>query len=359
LKWPAHGSNPQYLFKALNIPMPEKRVDFSANINPLGPPPILKQNWHQLYSVISDYPDPKGLVLKQKLAEKEGIDESQILIGNGGAELISLIGRMLAGKTAVIVQPAFSEYEEACRVNGCKVKYHQLNLDSWEWEDKGLSLKLQESDVLFLCNPNNPTGVYYPKSVVLQLLKECNKYNCLLIMDEAFYDFVSEYDPIVSYINEFSHLLIIRSMTKMFAIPGLRLGYIMGNQSVIEKLASFQSHWSVNALALKAGEWCLESESYVKETIELIQKEKERLFTFYQDKNFIVSPSRINFYLLKDPSLNDQLPFFQFLIERGIIPRHTMNFPGLEGKWLRFAIKGEKENDKLMEAVEEWRISRL
>ncbi|MGN7402798.1 threonine-phosphate decarboxylase CobD [Cytobacillus praedii] len=358
MKWPAHGANPQYLFDALQIPLPDQRIDFSANINPLGPPGILKENWNQLYDVVSDYPDPKGNQLKQKLAKKEEIHSSQILVGNGGAEIISLIGRMLAGKSVVIVQPAFSEYEEACRINGCTIDYHQLEPDSWEWQE-GIASKLKKADALFFCNPSNPTGVFYPKMLVFELIKACEKNDCLLIVDEAFYDFLIDYESIVPYINTFPNLLIIRSMTKMFAIPGLRLGYAMADPSVIEELSAFQPQWSMNALALVAGEWCLESESHMNETRGMIKQERERLFAFYKERGIQVSSSQVNFYLLKDPALKDQLPLFQFLIERGIIPRHTMNFPGLRGEWLRFAIKGSKDNSRLMEAIEEWRSSHL
>ncbi|WP_210366671.1 threonine-phosphate decarboxylase CobD [Bacillus sp. REN3] len=359
MKWPSHGSNPQYLYAAMKLGMPEEYVDFSANINPLGPPALLKKNWVGLFDRISDYPDPKGAGLRQKIAVKEGLEESWILIGNGGAELISLVGRLLAGKRAVIVQPAFSEYEEACSVNGCEVHYHQLDLGSWELEESVLSSKLQNSDALFLCNPNNPTGVYFPRRVILHLVEECRKHDCLLIVDEAFYDFVPGYEPIVPYIKEYENLLVIRSMTKMFAIPGLRLGYLLAAPEVIRELARWQPQWGMNSIALKAGEWCLDSEQYIARTIQLIESEKQRLFDFYRKRGLKVSPSKANFYLLKDPALGDQLPFFQFLLQQGIIPRHTMNFPGLDGAWLRFAVKSPEDNKRLMEEVEGWLGSRL
>ncbi|MBT2636686.1 threonine-phosphate decarboxylase CobD [Bacillus sp. ISL-39] len=358
MKWPAHGANPHYLYEAMNLPVPEEKLDFSANINPLGPPLVLKENWGQLLESVTEYPDPNGTILKRKIAETVGLQENQILLGNGGAEIISLIGRMLAGKQAVIVQPAFSEYEEACRVNGCQVLHHHLQA-SWAWMEEGLSDKLQKADALFLCNPNNPTGAYYPKSIIVHLLEECRRHQCLLIVDEAFYDFLAEYESITHYIKEYPNLLIIRSMTKMFAIPGLRLGYLLADPAVIREIAAFQPHWSTNAIALKAGEWCLDSESYIKETIALIEQERQRLFRFYKKRDLLVSPSRINFYLLKDPSLKGQYPFLQYLLNRGIIPRHTLNFPRLEGEWLRFAIKGPEANDKLMGAVAEWLDSRL
>ncbi|MCM3707158.1 MULTISPECIES: threonine-phosphate decarboxylase CobD [Cytobacillus] len=350
---PSHGSNPQYLYEAMDKTMPEERIDFSANINPLGPPRELKDRWGSLFSYISDYPDPHAALIKSKLAATEGIKETQILVGNGGAELITLIGRMIAGKHALIIQPAFSEYEEACRVNNCRVSYFQLESEDWNLEIEALSDYLRAADAVFFCNPNNPTGVYYPKALVEKLIEKCQIHSCLLIMDEAFYDFASDYESIA--IGKDSNVVVLRSMTKMFSIPGLRLGYMMAGERLIERAAALKPHWSVNALALKAGEWCLESNEHVRLTRNLIRQEKERLVSFYRSLNFAVSPTAVNFYLLRDPHLDDQLPLFQFLLEKGIIPRHTMNFPGLKGRWLRFAIKGPKDNDVLMEAIEEWR----
>ncbi|MBS8263879.1 threonine-phosphate decarboxylase [Mesobacillus boroniphilus] len=358
MKWPSHGANPHFLYEAMNLPVPKEKLDFSANINPLGPPPVLKENWGKLLEAVTEYPDPHGTILKRKIAEREGLQESNVLLGNGAAEVISLIGRMLAGNQAVIVQPAFSEYEEACRVSGCQVQYHQIP-DTWAWMDDDLDAKLKKADALFLCNPSNPTGAYYSKSIILHLLEKCRSQQCLLIVDEAFYDFLADYESISQCINEYPNLLIIRSMTKMFAIPGLRLGYLLADPAVIRKIAAFQPHWSTNGIALKAGELCLESESYIKETITLIEQERQRLFLFYQSREMLVSPSRINFYLLKDPTLSNQYSFLQYLLNRGIIARHTVNFPGLEGEWLRFAIKGPGDNDKLMEAVDGWLDSRL
>ncbi|GLB60949.1 threonine-phosphate decarboxylase CobD [Cytobacillus sp. NCCP-133] len=355
MKWPSHGSNPRYLYEAMNKEMPAERVDFSANINPLGPPQELKVRWNNLFEYITDYPDPHASHLKHILAAREGIKETQILVGNGGAELITLIGRMLAGKKVLIIQPAFSEYEEACRVNGCMVAYHQLDPETWELDMEALSLKLREADALFFCNPNNPTGVFYPSAIVKELIERCRVYNCMLVMDEAFYDFVEEYQSIIPIINSHLHVMVLRSMTKMFSIPGLRLGYLLANESLIESVSTLKPHWSVNALALKAGEWCLESEKHVQLTKKLIKQERERLAHFYRKLEFAVSPSSVNFYLLKDTKIDNQLPLFQFLLEKGIIPRHTMNFPGLEGEWLRFAIKGPNDNEKLMEAIKEWR----
>ena len=249
MKWPLHGSNPHYLYEAAGLEQPEKIFDFSANINPLGPPHSLKEHWTEFFQGISQYPDPHAALLKARIAEREGIDEEQILIGNGGAELISLLGRELAGKRVLIVEPAFSEYEKACLVNNCQIEYFSLAED-WDLKLEVLKEKLADADALFLCNPNNPTGVYFSQNLVQQLLEECTRQNCLLIVDEAFYDFVTDYEPLVPLLKESQQLVILRSLTKMFAIPGLRLGFAMGSKERIASLASYQSHWSVNGVAL-------------------------------------------------------------------------------------------------------------
>lgn len=355
MKWPAHGSNPQYLYEAMNLVMPEEKIDFSANINPLGPPAQLKRNWPQLFEMIADYPDPKGKCLRRRIAVKEDLNEEQILIGNGGAELISLVGRMLRGKRALIIQPAFSEYEAACRTNGCRADSFLLEAGRWDLNLEKLCSLIIQYDAVFLCNPCNPTGIYYSKSEIQTLAETCKEHGCLLIIDEAFYDFVAEYESITDWVKDYEHIIIIRSMTKMFAIPGLRLGYVMASEAIIRKLACMQPHWSMNALALKAGEWCLDSDKYIEETRELIARERNRLFAFFAEKHFLSSPSRVNFYLLKDPLLDNQLPLFEFFLQQGIIPRHTMNFIGLEGEWLRFAVKGPQHNYILMEALKKWR----
>ncbi|MGJ9457783.1 threonine-phosphate decarboxylase CobD [Oceanobacillus sp. CF4.6] len=355
MNWPQHGSNPQYLYKKMEIVKPKILIDFSANINPLGPPEILKQKWTEFYYKINDYPDPNARVLKKQIASKENVDMESILIGNGGSEIITLIGRLLAGKNVLIVEPAFSEYEKACHENDCHIFHHHLKEPDWDLDEKEIALKLKYMDAVFLCNPNNPTGVRYSNSTIIKLVEECHQNNTYLIIDEAFYDFLEDYVPITPLLKDYSNLLILRSMTKMFAIPGLRLGYLLASQSIIEKIGAYQPHWSVNMLAMLAGEVCIQDDWFIDNTINYVHTEREKLFSFFHRQGFVVSPSQINFYLLRDPVVEEQMSLFKFLLRKGIVPRHTYNFPGLEGKWLRFAIKGTKENNRLMEVLTEWK----
>ncbi|MGE7875850.1 threonine-phosphate decarboxylase CobD [Peribacillus muralis] len=348
---PSHGSNPHYLYEALEIEMPRSIIDFSANINPLGPPLRIKKRWSDFFEGVMYYPDPHAVELTKAIAGKEALPVPSVLVGNGGAEIIMLVANILANQKVLIIQPAFAEYEQACLAAGCKVDFHQLDPPDWQLDVARLILRLREYDAVFLCTPNNPTGVSLEREAVMELIGECQKADCLVVIDEAFYDFTSDAFTYASLINRFPHLLILRSMTKIFAIPGLRLGYLLAEPNIIKRVKSYKPHWSVNQVALEAGRICLEEETYIKETREYIQTQKQTLFRFYREIGLTVSASTVNFYLLKDESLS----LFPFLLKKGIVPRHTYNFPGLDGLWLRFAVKGERDNEALMEGVRQWK----
>ncbi|MBU5467165.1 threonine-phosphate decarboxylase CobD [Virgibacillus sp. MSJ-26] len=352
---PLHGSNPNYLYHALNLTMPKNVIDFSVNVNPFGPPKSIKEKWEEWFSVIGDYPDPEGRELLRLIAESEGLPVSNILLGNGGAELITLIGRMLTNKHIGIIQPAFSEYEKVTKASGCQICHINLSAPDWKLDLNELSEVIINVDAIFLCHPNNPTGTIQSSEDIRHLLAICEANNCYLIIDEAFYDFYTDYVQLSHEIQNSDYLLIIRSLTKMYAIAGLRLGYVLANERVIKQLRAYQPEWSVNALALEAGKECINELSFVQKTQRFIQAERERVQTVLKETGYILSDSQVNFYLLKDPSLGNQRPLLKFLLKNGIVPRHTENFPGLAGEWLRFAVRLEKENNRLVEALSQWK----
>ncbi|PLS15015.1 threonine-phosphate decarboxylase [Bacillus sp. M6-12] len=351
MKLPSHGSNPHYLYKSLGLEMPENYTDFSANINPLGPPPAMQEEWKHSFRYIQDYPDPQASVLTKKIAAMEGVPEKSVLLGNGGAEIISLVARWLAGKRVMIIHPAFSEYETACLANGCEITRHVLQEGVWELDFP----PLDGINAVFLCTPNNPTGTEYSRQAVLHLLQECKERGVFVIIDEAFYDFLEEAATYAAHLHHYPHLIILRSLTKMYSIPGLRLGYLLAAPEIAGRIAAYRPHWSVNALALMAGEICINAEEHVKRTRELIKAERLKLKDYYDSSGFIMSKSSVNFYLLKDSNDTDASGLLRFLLENGIVPRHTLNFPGLTGRWLRFAVKTARDNCSLMEVLQRWR----
>ena len=353
-----HGANPQYIYEKTNIEMPVDAIDFSANINPLGPPHILLEKWNDLFQTVRVYPDPFASRLKEKISDKYELHPKQLMIGNGAAEIISLIGRMLKGKKVLLIQPAFSEYEEVCRINHCDIYHHYLSAESgWELSPSKLEMDIRHVDAVFLCNPNNPTGIFYPKQLVEELLVLCKKNDCNVILDEAFYDFVIEYEDMLPLLKKFSNLIVLRSLTKMYSIPGIRLGYVFASEERIAQLQHFQPHWSINGIALKVGELLMEQETFSKKTQCFIQLEKEALFSFFKKATFAYSDSAANYYLLRDTRLTDQKDFLTFLLNNGIIARHTYNYPSLEGRWLRFAIKSREENQQLQGVLAKWKQS--
>ena len=356
LSLPAHGSNTKYLYEALQMEQPGHVIDFSVNLNPLGTPKALIHEWEHWFTLINDYPDPYAKALIEQVAEKESIPPSHILAGNGAAEIITLIARHLAGSKVVIIHPAFSEYETACKNEGCEVVQVILSSPNWELELEKIEEELNEASAVFLCNPNNPTGVHFERQAVEALVEACKRTNTLCIIDEAFYDFLPERVTFITEVLQSEHVLIIRSLTKMYSIAGLRLGFLAGRPELLEKIRKTQPHWSVNALAMKAGTLCLEDESHVKQTNSFIHLERTAIFTKLEQLGFEHSPSKLNFYLLKDPELVNQQELFHYLLKKGLVLRHTENFPGIEGEWLRVAVKQSPENNLLMEALAAWKM---
>lgn len=354
MDWPLHGSNPQYVYEHLQLTMPKQVTDFSVNLNPFGPPAVVREKWAGWFNEIEDYPDPTGKELVEIIAGQEQVTVSSVLLGNGGAEIIALLASMFAGKRVLLIQPTFSEYERMCKANGCQISYLTVPENDWEIQLPALEEQLTHADVLFLCHPNNPTGVTYSNDLLLNIMEACQRSECQLVIDEAFYDFLEKPNSGLS-IKDNPDLIVIRSLTKMYAMAGLRLGYVLAAPEMIEKLHRLQPHWSVNALALLAGKECLLAEDYAERTRDFIAGERKRIIPALREAGYLVSDSKVNFYLLRDPDLAEQLPLFTFLLEKRIVARHTANYHGLNGRWLRFAIKQAEANNILLEALVAWK----
>ncbi|WP_100403474.1 threonine-phosphate decarboxylase CobD [Bacillus sp. FJAT-42315] len=346
---PAHGANPAHLYEKMNVASPAKIIDFSVNTNPYGPPPSLKEKWSEWFSAVSDYPDPEGRSLTQLLASQNGVKTGQVLLGNGAAEVIQFLGQLLQGERVVIGQPAFSEYETACRVYQCDVDFVAM--------DEGVERIVEvakEASALFICTPNNPTGLVFQPDDLLYILDQLKESSCLVIVDEAFYDFAGDF-TYATYLANYPQLVILRSLTKMYAIAGLRIGYALASETIIERLARFRPQWNVNALALLAAETALQDASFVETSRQLIEEERKQMFEFLDKEGFDFTRSVVNFYLLRDPRLLDQRPLLEFLLKKGLVLRHTYNYPTLNGRWLRVAVKTKEENDQLKEALLAWK----
>lgn len=352
---PNHGANPKQLIEALGQQMPNEFIDFSENTNPFGPPNAVTQlSSVELTRAMMKYPDPHVTELTIKLSRFNEISVSNILVGNGAAELIFLIANLFQGKRVGIVEPAFSEYRDACEAFCCDVKSIVLS-SPWQLELGIIIPAIEQVDILFLCSPNNPTGVRYSQEDITYLIEEAQQRGVYVVLDEAFYDFTDDGIGLHFLIKKYSNLFIVRSLTKMFTIAGVRLGYILANSDVISKIKKRQPTWSVNGIAQQVGLSLIEEDAFVKQTILHIQQERKRVKRLLNELDYFVSDSTVNFFLLADRERRDMMPLLVFLLEKGIIARHTYNFNGLDGKYLRFAVKDKESNDQLVDVLAAWR----
>ncbi|GIQ67734.1 threonine-phosphate decarboxylase CobD [Xylanibacillus composti] len=359
MEWPLHGGQPDRIRQLFRMPAEQKLLDFSANINPLGPPDSVRRLWPALLEQMTVYPDPDYNEAVAAVAAHSGTSPDRVLLTNGGAEAIFLAARLLAGGTALIVHPTFAEYEHACAHYRVRTQLLIAEPDQ-PFPVEEVMRRFSAVDGLFLCRPNNPSGELLPRDCIVRLLEHAQRTETLLIVDEAFIDFVAEPDAsIVSLLDDFPNLVLTRSLTKMYALPGLRIGYSLAEPHLIQQMAAHRMPWSVNGPAALLTPVLLEDAKFASRTRKWLQTELEWLRSRMRQLNFAMSASKTNFYLLRDPNpSSDAATLYAFLLEGGILPRHTHTFPGLEGAALRFAVRSREENERLLERLAEWRLLR-
>lgn len=336
-----------------------KITDFSASINPLSAPQEVKEIIAKNIDKLRHYPDPDSKRLKKALASSCGVSSSNLLAGNGSIELIYLILQALRPKNVLIPSPTFSEYEFASRINRAQPVFIGAKENEGFRLDLSLFKKLiPQAEAVFLCNPNNPTGTLLLRKEILTLLDICRKNKVMLIIDEVFMDFLpqrGEFTLTLEAVRN-KNLLILRSLTKIFAIAGLRLGYLIGHTKVINRIARFQHPWNVNSLAQLVGQEIVKDKKYMRQSQDLICKEKEYLFdNLSRIKGIKVYPSAANFFLCKlgGSRIKDAHSLSKKLIGRGILIRNCQNFRGLNNKFFRIAVRIREENMRLIAALKD------
>lgn len=325
-------------------------IDFSANINPLGLPRGVKIALMDSIDLAVHYPDVRCEELCKSLAKYYGIKKNYILCSNGAADIIFAITAALKPKKALILAPGFAEYEQALHAIDAKIFCYRLK------EEQGFILKedflnavTKEIDMVFLCNPNNPTGEVIPKELMMRIIETCKKNKTILVIDECFISFL-ENGTKVSVINEverYDNLIVINAFTKLYAMPGIRLGFAaIGNKNIIDMINKVTQPWSVSVLAQKAGIAALEQKEYVIKTMELIKNERRYLIHEMSECGFQIYGSKANYIFFKG-----QRGLFQLCLKEGFLIRDCSNYRGLEEGFYRVAIKGHEENKKLIEVL--------
>jgi threonine-phosphate decarboxylase len=324
-------------------------IDFSANINPLGLSSQVKKAISNNLDRVLHYPDPEAWVITQKIAQHWGIGRENIIIGNGSVEFIYLIAFTYRPKLLLIPAPSFSEYERAGRCVGSQLRF--LELDE-EHEFKPDLTEIGKTDLLFLCNPNNPTGNLVLKNQEIKTLP-----GRLLVIDEAFMDFLpdEERHTLIRRAQKDKKIIVIRTFTKFYALPGLRIGYLVAHKETVQRLKRHQVPWSVNSLAQLAGEYLLDDREYHRLTLQLIDNERFYLFNKISNiKGLKPYPAVANFLLIKIK--NRKLTsgsLAKELLKKGILIRDCSNFRNLNNKFIRIAVRSRKENEKLISAFKD------
>ncbi|WP_036645986.1 threonine-phosphate decarboxylase CobD [Paenibacillus pini] len=332
-------------------------LDFSANINPLGPPSEVMHMIEQALPSIIRYPDPGHRRLKELLASKLNVAEAEILIGNGAAECMALILLGLKPQKVGIVEPCFSEYRQLSEQYGAEVHSVQGTRENlWRASVADISALLREVDLLFIGQPNNPNGVQYNVDDLRELAYIAEQQGAFLVVDEAFIDFIPQESrmTLLPELQQYPHTILIRSMTKFYAIPGLRLGFAIAAPKLIHAMKSKQVTWSVNALALLAGEACLMSGvKYELETISIISEQRSYLCAQLAHLGCDVIQGEANFILVGLPTSWTAAAIQRELGVRGILIRSCAMYPGLGPEHIRLAVKDEKANRQLLNQLEE------
>jgi histidinol-phosphate aminotransferase len=347
LRTGAHGGINYAELKTLGIE-PDEILDFSVSTNPFMPPPGLEKIIST--DAIIRYPDSQCTLLRRKLSEKLGVPPENILAGSGTTELIRLIASAYLRRDddVLLIEPTYGEYETACYLNGARVtKYHAPEKDGFVprmGEVTDLLRNLRPRAV-FICNPNNPAGNYLSRQAIEKVLDTLQ--GGLMVLDEAYISFVGKSWNSLDLIKK-GNVIVLRSMTKDYGLPGLRLGYAVSDREIIDSLRPALPPWNVNGIAQDAGIYVLGQQEYLKRSLQQVKEAKHYLTGELTRLGFKLVPSDANYFLVK---VGNAPEFRRSLLARGILVRDCTSF-GLR-EYIRIAPRTLNACRKLIETIGE------
>lgn len=345
-----HGGNAKEISRKNKIEY-DQILDFSANINPLGMPDSVRKAVIEGLDKIEKYPDITYFELKCAIGEFENIKKETLILGNGAAEVLFNVVRGINPQNTLILAPTFSEYEEATRAVKSNIIYYKLKEEKeFCIQEDILDYIDSKLNLIFICNPNNPTGVITSQDLLQKILAKAEKNEVMVVIDESFLDFIEEDLSMISYINEYENLIIIKSLTKLFALPGIRIGYgICSNLELNCKIENISPAWNINILAEIATKAGLKDKIYIEESINFIKNEKEYLYNELKEITGLkVYEPSVNFILLKTLT---KVNLKHELLKNNILIRSCSNYKGLDNNYYRIAIKTHGENLKLINNI--------
>lgn len=333
-------------------------ISFSANVNPLGVSPLLRTSLSEKIDAITTYPDREYTSLRKCIAEYCHTDYENIIVGNGSTELISLFIQIEHPKKALVIGPTYSEYEREISLGGGTTLYYPLKeKDDFQLDVEDFVSQLNENiDLLVICNPNNPTSSCITRKEMRRILDVCKQYDIYVMVDETYVEFANNMAEIdsIPLTNYYNNIIILRGTSKFFAAPGLRLGYaITGNRDLIKAINTRKNPWTINSLAVVAGETMFKDTAYIESTKQLISSERERCYqALTASPDYKVYKPSGNFMLVK--IVNENLTseyLFDKAIRQGMMIRDCSTFPFLDNKYIRFCFMNPEDNDRLLKCL--------
>jgi threonine-phosphate decarboxylase len=349
----SHGGNIHAFARVLRV-KPEEVLDFSASINPLGMSQHARQAYRRALQQVVHYPEPYAETLMQALSEYHDIEPASVLVGNGSTQLIYLLARVFSLRRVLLVSPLFSEHIAALRTNGARVSYWNLRPPSFALDLERLkrTLRKEQHEALVLTNPNSPTGTLLRREQVDELIQLCRWTRVRLIVDETFIDWVEE-ESVKRLAARDANVIVLRSLTKFFAVPGLRVGYAVASPGVIRRLRLCIEPWSVNIVAQEVGKVCLQDWRFIERSRAFMDKERAWLHAeLGAIPGLQVFPSAANFFLvqIRSPQMT-AARLAELLAQKRLLIRVCDNFVGLGKQFFRVAVRTRAENRRLLEAL--------
>ncbi len=327
-------------------------LDFSANVSPLGLPAGVAAAITAALPMADRYPDPLCRELRAKLAAAEHVPADWILCGNGAADLIFRLVLAVKPRRALLPAPTFAEYAAALDTVGCQItRFILKDTNHFAVPDTFVDAVTPETDLVFLCQPNNPTGQVTPLVLLEKLLHRCAACGAVLVVDECFLDFLPARDTLTAktFLRNAPNVVILKAFTKLYAMAGVRLGYALcSNAALLAKMQASGQPWAVSSLAQAAGIAALQETVYADTVRALIETQRPRLAAGLRALGLTVIEGEANYLLFRAPA-----DFGETLRRHGAVVRSCANYPGLDGTWYRTAVRTGAENDRLLQIMQE------
>ena len=347
----SHGGN--IYKKAKELGMDENKIlDYSANISPLGLPEYIRNAIIAAIDGTINYPDPECTELRKAISKEDGVEPQCISCGNGGADMLYRLAFGLKPKKVLLPVPAFVEYEEAMTAAGAEMVYYAMKEDLLIREDITEWIT-PETDLVIICNPNNPTGLLTKRELIIKVLEKAKKTDTMVMIDECFLEICREEAEytVKPWIEQYDNLMILKSFTKLYAIPGVRLGYLLsGNPQIIEKVNRSGQAWSVSYIAQCAGVAALGNPEYKQAVIDTVEKELDFMKEELKKLPLTLYDGKANYLFFRTSGITD---LDKQLEHYGIMIRNCSNYVNLGNDYWRVAVKAHGDNLRLIAALKE------